>query len=101
MSASTPRFRPAHLLLIGWIGLLTAAAGSAPASAQPFDFGISARTVSTWIDDFSRWFDLTGKPTPPESGTCIDPNGKPRPCDSGEVAPPGAKREPDRASPRG
>ncbi|HXU32920.1 MAG TPA: hypothetical protein VN851_20300 [Thermoanaerobaculia bacterium] len=85
MSAITPRIRLANLLLIVWAGLLWG--GAAPLTAQPIDFGNPVRTLSTWIDDFGGWFQPAEKPTPPESGTCIDPNGKPKPCD---FAPPGA-----------
>jgi hypothetical protein len=98
MSASNPRFRPANLLLIGWIGFLCAASGSAPATAQPLEFGIPARTFSAWIHGFSRWINPAEEPTPPESGTCIDPNGKPRPCDSTQIILP-KRREAGRSTP--
>jgi len=100
MSAITPTFRLANLLLIASIVLLGAFAASAPAAAQPLDFARSARSVTAWIEDLSRWLVSTEGPTPPEAGTCIDPNGKPRPCDGSEVAPPGAQRQPELSGPR-
>jgi hypothetical protein len=100
MSAITPMVRPANLLLIASIVLFGAVAASAPAAAQPLDFARSARSVTAWLEDLSRWLVSSEGPTPPEAGTCIDPNGKPRPCDESEVAPPGAQRQPERAAPR-
>ncbi len=96
MYPSKPRFRPANLLLISWIGLLWVATGSGPLTAQAFNFGLSAQTVTTWITGFSHWLKPAAEPTPPESGTCIDPNGKPKPCDPSRTVPARTRREADR-----
>lgn len=100
MSVITPKVRPANLLLIASIFLLGTVAASAPAAARPLDFTSPARSVAAWFEGLSRWLVPPGEPTPPESGTCIDPNGKPKPCDSSQVAPPGARRAPGRPTPR-
>lgn len=98
MSANRPTFRPARLLWIASIVLLGTISASAPAAARPLDFSSSARSVTAWLEDLSRWLVSAEGPTPPEAGTCIDPNGKPKPCDGSEVAPPGV--QPELSAPR-
>jgi hypothetical protein len=82
-------------LLIAAIVLLGAFAPSAPAAARPFDFALSVRSLTAWIEDLGGWLQSAERlAPPPTAGTCIDPNGKPRPCDAVDVTPPGERSRP-------
>lgn len=96
MCASTSKFSPANLFLMGWMAFSWMAAGSDPLRAQPLAFEDSEFALAAWIDGFGRWFRQEQDAMPPHSGTCIDPNGKPKPCDPSKTVPGRAQREPER-----
>lgn len=88
MSANTPTFRPKNLLVIASIVLLVTISSTAPAAALPADFaGSAVRSVAAWFGDLGRWLLPPGDPSPPDAGTCIDPNGKPKPCELVQLIP--------------
>lgn len=100
MSAHPPTLRPARLLPTAAIVVLCLVATAAPATALPVDFAGSAlRGLAAWFAEVGGLV-AAGDPTPPNAGTCIDPNGKPRPCEVAHLVPSRTGHGRERSVPR-